>query len=97
MNIAKIFCQSFGVTSHAKTFLMVCHFRTDSRSNEFGIRSGYPFQTKLPSVRMAWAICWKKRQLFERLVPSVRTAMAIRAKKKFNCRPFERLKLSVQR
>ena len=37
MNIAKIFCQSLGVTSHAKTFLMVCHFRTDSRSNEFGI------------------------------------------------------------
>ena len=38
MNIEKIFCQSLGVTSHVKTFLMVCHFQTDSCSNEFGIR-----------------------------------------------------------
>ena len=31
-DIANIFCQSLGVTSHAKMFLMVCH-------NGFGIRS----------------------------------------------------------
>ena len=49
MNIAKIFLQSLGVTSHSKTFLMVCHFQTDSCLNEFGIHlnsSGYPFQKK---------------------------------------------------
>ena len=49
MNIAKIFLQSLGVTSHSKTFLMVCHFQTDSCANEFGIHlngSGYPFQKK---------------------------------------------------
>ena len=59
MNIAKIFSQSLGVSSDAKTFLMVCRFRTDGRSNEFDIRlndSGYPFQKKLSSIRMAWAI-----------------------------------------
>ena len=27
--ITNIFCQSLGVTSHAKTFLTVCRFRTD--------------------------------------------------------------------
>ena len=57
MNITKIFCQSLGVTSHAKTFLMVCHFRTDSRSNESGIRFnglGYPFPKKLSSNMQIW-------------------------------------------
>ena len=29
MDIGAIFCQSLGVTSHAKTFLTVCHFRMD--------------------------------------------------------------------
>ena len=50
MNIAKIFCQSLGVISHAQMFLMVCHFRTNSCSKEYsGIRSnglGYLFQNK---------------------------------------------------
>ena len=56
MDIANIFCQGLGVTSHAKTFLMVCRFRTDLvsvwtargiRSKKIVIRSnglGYPFE-----------------------------------------------------
>ena len=31
-HIADIFCQSLGVTSHAKTFFTVCRFRADSVS-----------------------------------------------------------------
>ena len=50
MNIAKIFSQSLGVFSCAKTFLMVCRFRMDSHSNKFGIclkGSGCPFHIKI--------------------------------------------------
>ena len=50
MDIANIFCQSLGVTSHAKTFLTVCRFRTDLVS----------VQKKLSSVRTTWAIRLKK-------------------------------------
>ena len=96
MNIAKIFCQSPGVSSHAKTFLMVSRFRTDSRSNEFGIRlngSGYPFQKK--KIVIHWNgpgyLLEKKCRLFERLglsvwkkLLSVWTAMAILSKKKLS-------------
>ena len=41
MDIANIFCQSLGVTSHEKTFLTVCRFRTHlvSVSTVWGIRS----------------------------------------------------------
>ena len=41
MDITNIFCQSLGVTSHAKTFLTVCRFRTDLVSilKARGIRS----------------------------------------------------------
>ena len=38
MNVARIFCPSLGMTTHTKTFLTVCRFRTDRRSNRFGIR-----------------------------------------------------------
>ena len=50
MNIAKIFCPSLGMTSHAKTFLTVCRFRMDRCSNGFGIRLkglGNPFKKKI--------------------------------------------------
>ena len=58
MAITNIFCQSLGMTSHAKTFLTACRFRTDlvSVGTARGIRSnrlkkvvirsnglGYPF------------------------------------------------------
>ena len=41
MDITNIFCQSLGVTFHAKTFLTVCRFRTDLVSvlTAWGIRS----------------------------------------------------------
>ena len=48
--ITNIFCQSLGVTSHAKMFLTVCRFRTDLAS----------VQKKLSSVRTTWAIRLKK-------------------------------------
>ena len=54
MNIAKIFCPSLGMTSHAKTFLTVCRFRMDRCSNRFGIRLkglGNPFKKKLSSKK----------------------------------------------
>ena len=98
MNIAKIFCQSLGVTSHAKTFLMVCHFRTNSR----GIRSnglGYPFQNKnvicsdglsylfTKSVICLNSLCYLFEQLglsiWKKLL-SFRTAMAIHSKTKLS-------------
>ena len=49
MDIMNIFCQSLGVTSHVKTFLTVCRFRTDLASiqRKIVIRSndlGYPFE-----------------------------------------------------
>ena len=73
MDIVNIFCQSLGVTSHAKTFLTVCRFRTDSVSVCLN-GLGYPFKNnchpferlwlsvreKLSSVRTAWAIPLKK-------------------------------------
>ena len=40
MNIANIFCQSLGITSHPKTFLTVCNFLMDLVSDG----SGYPFK-----------------------------------------------------
>ena len=77
MNIAKIFCQSLGMTSHVKRFLMVCHFWTDSCSKElvvlncvltaWAIRS----KIRMSSVLMAWAI-------FSQKMSSVWTACAIR-------------------
>ena len=45
--------QSLDMTSHAKMFLTVCCFGTDSCLNGFGIRlngSDYPFKKKLSSV-----------------------------------------------
>ena len=71
MDIANIFCQSLGVTSHAKTILMVCSFQTFGiRSNSSGCpfkkncnpfeRLGLSFQEKLSSVQTAWAIRLKK-------------------------------------
>ena len=57
MNIAKIFCLSLGMTSHAKTFLTVCHFLMDRCSNGFGIRLkglGNPFKKKLSSKKQIW-------------------------------------------
>ena len=64
MNIAKTFCQSPGVTSQVKTFLMVCCFQTHGHLNGFGTRlnsSGYLFKKKkLSHVRMACANCSKK-------------------------------------
>ena len=41
MDITNIFCQSLSVTSHAKTFLTVCRFRTNLVSGLNGL--GYPF------------------------------------------------------
>ena len=58
MTITKIFCQSLGVSSHAKTFLMVCLFRTDSR----------PFVQTARAIR---SVPKKKCHLFERVVLSV--------------------------
>ena len=66
MDITNIFCQSLGVTSHAKMFLTVYRFRTD--------RLGVSVQKKLSSVRTAWDIRLKK-------LLSVRTAWAIRSEK----------------
>ena len=63
MNIAKIFLQSLGVTSQVKTFLMVCHFQTDSRSNEFGIHwtaRAIRSKKRMSCVRMTWAIFLQK-------------------------------------
>ena len=57
MNIAKMFCPSLGMTSHAKTFLMVCHFLMDRCSNGFGIRLkglGNPLKKKLSSKKQIW-------------------------------------------
>ena len=63
MNIAKIFSQSLGVFSHAKTFLMVCRFQMDSHSNKFGIRlkgSGCPFQIKIVIHSIGLGYLFKK-------------------------------------
>ena len=57
MGIANIFCQSLGVTSHSKTFLTVCRFRTDL---VFVLTARVSVQKKLSSVRTAWAICSRK-------------------------------------
>ena len=87
MDITNIFCQSLGVTSHAKTFLTVCRFRTDLvsvltargiRSKKIVIRSndlGYLFEKSChPFKRLGIYIRLKK-------LLSVRTARAIRSKK----------------
>ena len=83
------------MTSHAKTFLKICRFRTDSRVNGLGERIGHLFERLGLSVRKKFA--------------SVRTAQAIRAKKicirlhssGYPCEqtlhPFERLGLSVRK
>ena len=78
MNIAKTFCQSLGMTSHAKRSLKVWHFQTDSCSNAFAnlafvwtaraIRS----KKRMSSVRMAWAT-----YIFSQKMSSVWTACAI--------------------
>ena len=72
MDIANIFCQSLGVTSHAKMFLTVCRFWTGlvSICMAWGIRSKkncHPFEwlglsvrEKLSSIQKAWAIHLKK-------------------------------------
>ena len=77
MNIVNIFCQSSGMTAHAKMFLQ---FWTDSHSNGFGIRlkglgyllkkNWHPFEQlglsvrkKMSSIRTAWAIHLKKKLL----------------------------------
>ena len=57
MDITNIFCRSLGVTSHAKTFLMVCRFRTDLVSI---LTARVAIEKKLSSVRTTWAICLKK-------------------------------------
>ena len=57
MDITNIFCRSLGVTSHAKTFLMVCRVRTDLVSI---LTAQVAVQKKLSSVRTTWAICLKK-------------------------------------
>ena len=85
MNIAKIFCQSLGMTSHVKRFLMVCHFWTDSCSKELVV---------LNCVLTAWAIHSKIR------MSSVLMAWAIFSQKNVICLnglcyPFEQLGLSV--
>ena len=84
MNIVNIFCQSLSVTSHVKTFLTVCRFRTDLVSvwTARGICSSkncHPFEwlglsvrKKLSSIWTAWAIRSKgKCDLFKRLGLSV--------------------------
>ena len=71
MDIKNIFCQSLGVTSHAKTFLTVCRFQTDlvsvwtgqgthSKNSHPFERLGLSVREKLSSVRTAWAIRLKK-------------------------------------
>ena len=57
MYITNIFCQSLGMTSHVKTFLMVCRFRTDLYPFE---QLGVSVQKKLSSVPTTWAIGLKK-------------------------------------
>ena len=78
MDIANIFCQSLGVTSHAKTFLTVCRFRTDLVSCLNG--SGYPFKKKF--VRTTWAI---------RLKNFVIRSNDLDYPFQKSCHPFERL------
>ena len=64
MDIMNIFCQSLGVTSHAKTLLTVCCFRTDLVSVQ---ENCHPFKRlrlsvwkRLSSVRTTRAIRLKK-------------------------------------
>ena len=78
MDITNIFCQSLGVTSHAKTFLTVCRFRTDLVSCLNG--SGYPFKKK--NVRTTWAI---------RLKNFVIRSNDLDYPFQKSCHPFERL------
>ena len=81
MDITNIFCQSLGVTSHAKTFLTVCRFRTDLVSCLNG--SGYPFKKKF--VRTTWAI---------RLKNFVIRSNDLDYPFQKSCHPFERLGIS---
>ena len=53
-----IFCQFLGLTSHAKTFLSVCRFRTDLVHLFEWL--GVSVIKKLSSVRTAWAIRLRK-------------------------------------
>ena len=91
MDITNIFCQSLGVTSHAKTFLTVCRFRTDLVSvwTAWGIRSktivirssgfGYLFGKNChPFERLGLSV-WKK-------LSSVRKAWDICLKKMLSVR-----------
>ena len=80
MNIANLFCQSPGVTSHAKTFVTVCTFWTDSRSNRLGIRldgSGYPLQKKIVIRSNGLGYLFEKNcHLFEWLQLSIRKKLS---------------------
>ena len=73
MDITNIFCQSLGVTSHAKTFLTVCRFRTDLVS-VWMARRGYPFKNNCHPFKRLGLSVWKR-------LLSVRTTRAIRLKK----------------
>ena len=64
MNITNIFCQSLGVTSHAKTFLTVCRFRTawDIRLKKLlSVRTAQAIRSEknLSTVRVTEPICSK--------------------------------------
>ena len=99
MDITNIFCQSLGVTSHAKTFLTVCRFRTDLVSVWTAWR-GYPFKENCHPFEQLGLSVWKR-------LSSVRMTRAIRLKKvvirsnslgypfEKSCHPFERLGISV--
>ena len=88
------------VTSHAKTFLAVCRFETDSHSS--AVRTVWAIcSRKLWAIRRAWAIHSKKCEPFERLELSVQKIVShsngLSYPFKKNCEPFKRLELSVQK
>ena len=111
MDIANIFCQGLGVTSHAKTFLTVCRFRTDLVS--IWTARGIRLKKILIRSNGLGYLFWKNCHPFKRLGLSgpipLKKIVLIRSKglgypfeksvirSKRICRPFERLKLSVQR
>ena len=91
--MANIFCHSLGVTSHAKTFLTVCRFRTARgirsktvviRSNGLGYLFGkncHPFERLGLSVRGKLSSVRTAWDIRLKKLLSVRTARAIRSKK----------------
>ena len=72
MDIVNIFCQFLGLTSHTKTFLTVCRFRTDlvhlfewlgvsvKKNCHLFEQLGLSVEEKLSSVQTAWAIRLRK-------------------------------------